>query len=186
MLVVFVIVGLISTLLFQGLTYVFQLRARFLNQLTILQQGELQQYWFYSSTAAIVTDYRNGQHVFQGKPKEFSGLTLAALDAKTGVPMPFTWQLQREKNNMVLRYRNSQNQAWDIMRWLGKAGYFRYRDLKGQWHTQWPPPVGHEDIVQLPVAILLVGQQDQKPIAWFIKLTDYPYSRIDYQASGDL
>jgi general secretion pathway protein J len=178
MLVVLIIVSLVSMLLMQLLSYILYLRSQFLTQLGDLQQGEIQYHWFRSSTAAIVTDYVNGKHIFQGKSNEFSGLTLAALDARTGIPTPFTWQLKNEEDTTVLRYQNSRAEYWEVSRWLGKRGSFRYRAADGEWYTQWPPNLGVTP-PQLPEAVLLLGQRRQTLTTWMVKLTEFNLTKID-------
>jgi len=180
MLVVLVITALISTLLLQGLSYVLYLRAQFLRQLDNLQENELRQHWFRSSTAAILTDYLEGAHIFQGQPRKFSGLTLAALDNRFGIPTALSWRIHYQHGSTQLRYHNHQQQDWLISQWPGDYGSFRYQDTKGQWHTQWPPQLGSE-YPQLPQAILLLGQQGQTPVMWLVKLSEYNRSRIDHR-----
>ncbi len=180
MLVVLVLVGFISTLLLQGFSYVLHLRSGVLAQLEDSQQGALQEYWFRSTTAAIVTDYRGGEHVFKGEERQFSGLTIAALDQTTGMQSAFVWQLQYADGVTVLRYRNGKGIDWEVARWLGDFGHFRYLAVDGQWHSQWPPSFGLEP-PQIPTAILLLGQRRQTRFTWIVKLVDHDQERFDYR-----
>jgi general secretion pathway protein J len=180
MLVVLVLVGFITTLLLQGFAYVLHLRSRFLIQLGDVQQATLQEHWFRSTTAAIVTDYKQGEFIFQGKAHQFSGLTLSALDATLGVPTPFTWQLDYSEGMMVLRYQNSQGEKWEVADWFGDEGYFRYMTKDGKWHNQWPPQFGN-NTAQIPRLILLYGKRRQTPITWIVKLAEHDATRIDYR-----
>jgi len=183
MLVVLVLVGLISTLLFQGVSYILVMRSRIFVQLNDLRQGVIQEYWFRSSTAAIVTDYEEGEHIFKGDERQFSGLTLAALDAAVGVPTVFSWQLHFDKGMTVLRYQKSQGDYWDVARWRGNQGFFRYRAREGEWHNQWPPSFG-ADTPQIPRMILVQGQRRQISITWIVKLTEDDMTMIDYRNEG--
>ena len=178
MLVVLVLVAFVSTLILQGFSFIFQLRSRFLVQLDDLQRGAIQEHWFRSSTAAIVTDYRDGEHIFKGEEREFSGLTLVALDAMMGAPTAFAWQLKYTGGSMVLRYQNSKGEYWEVARWLGEEGYFRYMAKDGEWHSQWPPKFGLIS-AQIPRAIFLSGRRRQTPLTWIVKLTDYDTTRYD-------
>lgn len=182
MLVVLIMIGLITVLLLQGAAYVFQLRSRLLIHLNDLQQGAIQEFWFRSTTAAIVTDYNDGKHIFRGDEHEFSGLTLAALDMTIGAPTAFAWQLQSSNGVMVLRYQNSRNEYWEVSRWTGDPdqSYFRYMAKDGEWHTQWPPQFGLEP-PQIPRLIRLQGQRRQTPITWIVKLAEYDTTRLDYR-----
>lgn len=179
-LVVFVIVGLLSILLLQGFSYVLYLRLQFLRQSILLQQDTMQEYWFRTTTQAIIVDYREGEHNFKGDEQQFSGLTLAALDKDVGVPAPFAWQLQTEGGINRLSYQASNGQQWTILEWLGESGHFYYLDAEGKQHSKWPPKFGL-DIPQIPRVILFLGHRRQAPFTWLIKLNDRDFIRFDYQ-----
>jgi len=126
MLVVLVLLGLISTLLLQGFVYIINLRFRVLTHLDDLQRGTLQEYWFRSTTAAIIADYQEGKYIFKGNQREFSGLTAAPLEASVGTLSPFTWQLQYKNGITTLSYRKNDDEYWEIARelsviWIPKA-----------------------------------------------------------------
>lgn len=178
MLVVLILVSLTTTLIFQGFSYVLHLRARFLVALDDLQVGMLQAHWFHSSTRGLVADYREGEYVFKGSARSFEGLTISALDGIIGVPMPFAWKIEQTGAMTVLFYRDSQNETWEISRWLGDEGYFRYMAGDGQWHEQWPPLFGLE-LPQLPTLIAFNGKRRQEPLTWIIKLVDFNRDRLD-------
>ncbi len=180
MLVVLILVAFISTLILQGFSFIFQLRSRFLLQLDDLQQGTIQEHWFRSSTAAIVTDYHDGEHIFKGEERELSGLTLVALDAMIGIPTSFAWQLKYEEGNMVLWYKNAKGEYWEVARWINDEGYFRYMAKNGEWYTQWPPKFGANQ-PQIPRAIFLFGKQRQTSITWIVNLTDHNITRRDHR-----
>lgn len=179
MLVVLVLVSVTSTLIFQGFSYVLHLRTHFLTALDDFQGGMLQAHWFHSSTAGLVTDYREGEHIFKGDAQSFSGLTLSALDNIPGVPTPFGWQIEQIGEISLLRYDNGQGEYWEIHRWLGE-GYFRYVDNEGESHPQWPPSFGLEP-PQLPAIIIFNGKRRQTPLTWVVKLVDYNETRIDFR-----
>ncbi|MCP4696355.1 MAG: hypothetical protein GY862_05855 [Gammaproteobacteria bacterium] len=187
MLVVLVLTGLISTLLMEGLTYVLHLRARFLEQLDDLQQGALQEHWFRGTSAALIPDYTDippsQANLFTGQEREFSGLTIAALDAETGLPAPFSWRLLYEGGKTVLQYRNSGGEYWDITHWYEQSGSFLYRAENGEWHKQWPPAFGLE-VPQLPHAIMLSGWRRQEPVTWIVHIPGRKDPKPDYRHLG--
>lgn len=180
MLVVLVLISLISMLLLEGFIYVLHLRSRFLDQLDDSQTGILQEHWFRSTIAGIVTDYENGEQIFQGQSRELSGLTLAALDMKAGIPASFAWQLQYTDGITTLRYRNSQGNYWEVAKWSGDSGGFQYMSIDGEWHKQWPPQFGLKTF-QIPKIIFFQGQRRQLAINWLVKLSDLNYTRYDYR-----
>jgi len=180
MLVVLVIVSLISTVLLEGFSYVLHLRSGFLVQLENGQKGVIQEHWFRSSIAGIVTDYQEGEDIFKGKERELSGLTLAALDSIAGAPTSFAWQLQYTDGTTRLNYQNSQGEIWEVAHWFGDEGYFQYRAVNGDWHNQWPPQLGLKT-AQIPRLIVLHGKRRQTPFAWIVKLAEDDQTRIDYR-----
>ena len=177
MLVVLILVSLISILLLEGVSYVLHLRSGFLIQLEDSQKGTLQEYWFWSTVSAIVTDYRGSEFIFKGERNKFSGLTIAPLDNVTGMPSSFAWQLKQTNGVMTLQYKNSLDQSWEIAHWLGNQGHFRYMAADGKWHTKWPP--FGVNTAQIPRVILLFGQRRQTPFTWIVKLFDNDYTRIE-------
>jgi len=178
MLVVLVLVGLMSTLLLQGFSYVLHLRTRFLIHLEDAQQGALKEYWFRSTVAGILADYKDGEHIFQGNERQLSGLTIASLDNVAGMPAAFVWQLHSANDMTTLRYQNSQGEFWEIARWQGNQGRFRYRAVDGKWYERWPPKLGMEP-PQLPRLIVLEGIRRQTPFTWVVKMIEHDYSRWD-------
>ena len=171
MLVVLVLVSFISVLLLEGFSYVLHLRSNFLSQFEDLQRGALQEYWFRSTTAAIITDYHDGEHIFKGEEHKFSGLTIAALDQSIGVPTAFAWKMEYADGMMLLSYQNNKNETWEISHWFGSTGSFQYMDKDGKWHTNWPPKIGL-DIPQIPKIIQFQGQRRNKPLTWIVKLSE--------------
>ncbi len=179
MLVVLVLVSLISTLLLQSLSYILQLRSHLQVHLDDLQHGAIQEAWFRSTTAGIITDYYDGKNIFQGTEREFSGLTLNPLEANLGALSPFAWQLQTEGGRTSLRYRKSDGEYWEVASWTGEPGTFRYMDIQGKWHTQWPPPFFSETPPQIPRFILLEAQRRQTAMTWMVQLADRNIARFD-------
>jgi general secretion pathway protein J len=209
MLVVLVITALISTLLIQGLGQALALREGFSAYVDDLEHGTLRETWFRHSVQGLIPDYPPTVHtnffqaatpfVFKGNSLEFSGLTLAALDADNGVPMPFAWLLVREDETTLLHYRNSRGEVWEVWRWHGDSGTFVYIDRDGKHHPQWPPagnfndfpdipglsqlPLfgGGESAPQLPRAIMLYGQGRQRPFVWFGAIAGRDTPPLDYR-----
>lgn len=177
-LVVITIAGLISTLLMQGFAYVVHLRSQFLIQLDDLQRGTLQEHWFRSTTAALTPDYNNGKHIFKGDSEQFSGLTLAPLNATTGTPVAFTWRLESKEGFTILSYQDETDNTIEVMRWLGEEGEFTYWSATGESSSAWPPLFGLEP-PQLPQLIQLNAKRRHTPLLWLVKLTDRNYTRYD-------
>jgi len=195
MLVVLVILSMVTLLLMQSLQYVLDLRVRFVQQLDDLQQGALRAYWFRSSTAALLPDFRAAPHVIQNRPVKvfkgtdtsFSGLTLAGLEAPSGVPTAFAWKLNYDDGNVQLEYHTEQEQVWQILSWTGQRGRFEYLDAKGQWHNYWPPQLftftldPQNKTPQLPEAIALHGIKRAQPFTWIVRIQGQKDDPYDYR-----
>lgn len=196
-LVVLVLLSLISALVFEILNQTASLRGQFLETLEELQQGVIREHWFRSSVSALTPDYPPEEGVgvvfqtrkpqlFQGKETEFTGLTISALDNNIGIPTTFGWQLAFENNETILRYKNSDEHWWEVMRWEGNEGFFSYQALDGSWHKTFPLPetkipenideisamiMALEKSAQLPRTILLQGKKNNEPFMWMVRIS---------------
>ena len=176
LLVVFVLVSLISTLLIQGLSYVLHLRVRFVEQQELAQQGALREFWFRSTLQSLLAvpprkksgaSFVSEKPAFQGDRRSLEGFSLAPLHAAGGVPMQIRWEIDYYEGYSLLRYRLDDQQTWDVARWLGSEGGFRYRDEQGGWHDQWPPQMGAQQ-TQLPMVIELDSGSEFDPLYWLV------------------
>ena len=80
MLVVLLIVGMVSGLLFDGAAQLMSMQARLERQLTTVRGEALRADWSRQVVQGIQPDYADGKQVFKGTPRGFSGLsTNAAL-----------------------------------------------------------------------------------------------------------
>ena len=80
MLVVLLIVGMVSGLLFDGAAQLMSMQARLERQLTRLRGEALRADWSRQVVQGLQPDYTDGKQVFKGTPRGFSGLsTNAAL-----------------------------------------------------------------------------------------------------------
>jgi general secretion pathway protein J len=167
LLVVLVLLGLISSLLMQGFTYVLQLRLRFAAHLQQQQVGRLQEHWFRTLVAGITPDREDGQHIFQGQSTTMRGLTLGSLTVP-GTPTPFTLDLPTLDRQMELHYQLTPQDHWVLVRESGAAAEFSYRDRQGVWHESWPPE--EEAAEQLPVAVQLFMPRQPEPLQWIVAI----------------
>ncbi|MEZ5671947.1 MAG: prepilin-type N-terminal cleavage/methylation domain-containing protein [Thiotrichaceae bacterium] len=181
LLVVLVITTLTTMLLFQGLSFVMQLREQLLNQFDEAHRGQIQEHWFRSSTESLVPAYEDipNAPIFKGEATKFSGLTISALDADHGVPVEFDWELTTDNDNVTLVYHDSQKQAWQVLNWQGELGKFSYLANDGQWHDQWPPANFGLQPPQLPRAILFMGKRHHLPITWIVSIHGRERPKLD-------
>lgn len=163
MLVVLMIVGMISSILFQALDQIYKLQGRFGLQLAQSQQGAMYTDWFRQVVQGMQPDFPDGAEKFQGRETEFTGVTTSALSARYGAPVAVNLSLQydRSENVTMLLYSTGENKM-KLFSWTGKkVGHFSYVDSKGEAHDTWPPPFGIWP--QLPNTILLQLQKDGEP-----------------------
>lgn len=165
MLVVLLIVGMVSGLLFEGAAQLMSMQARLERQLTKLRGEALRADWLRQVVQGLQPDYQDGEWHFKGSPSGFSGLTTNPLSAGYGAMQPLAVTLTHDAahNTMLLRYGNEGN-APVLLSWPGNQARLRYLDDRGEAHEDWPPPLGRWP--QLPRAITLEGGRDGTP--WLI------------------
>lgn len=165
MLVVLLIVGMVSGLLFEGTAQVMGMQQRLERQLTRLRGEALRADWLRQVVQGLQPDYADGKRIFKGSPRGFSGLTTNPLTAGYAALQPFAITLTHDapRNSMLLAYGNG-SQASALLTWPGGMGRLRYLDDRGKAHEDWPPPLGLWP--QLPRGITLEGERDGAP--WLI------------------
>lgn len=141
MIVVLMITGLITVILFQGLGLALQSRLRVSDQLTDLDQRALQVSILSTPLKALIPDYPDGSDVFQGQAQRLRGLTMMPLQGTAGAPTGFGMAIDYdpESDETILTYFERGYDAVAIARWPGDKGAFSYRGREGDWATSWPP-----------------------------------------------
>lgn len=162
-LVVLIIVGMVSGILFQALERAYRLQERFGTELFNVQQGQMAADWYRQTVQGLHPDYPDGRSIFQGKQREFSGLTSNPLSNEFGAPTPITWKMRNNRHDGVteLVYLEGEQET-TILTWRGNQARFIYVDEKQISHDNWPPPLGLS--TQLPKQIQLVTQDAGDPV----------------------
>lgn len=151
-LVVMILMGLITGVLFQALERAYQINERFGISLASVQQGQMATDWYRQSINGLFPDFADGTHLFQGKPQRLSGLSTNPISTESGAPTPITWELKtRPADNITELIYTEGSLQTQLMSWLGTESNFIYLDEKGEPHTSWPPPLGL--FPQLPAQI---------------------------------
>ncbi len=159
MLVVFVLLGLVSTLLFQG-TGFFATRYETVQRLH--REGSvtgLQQHWFISTVQALVP-YGRETRRFLGNADSFEGITLQPLAAEPGMPAGARWFIDERDGLQTVVYREERGPYVGGVEWPVFASdepglRFQYADAQGQWRVRWP--VEDAPLEWLPHAIRLAA-----------------------------
>jgi prepilin-type N-terminal cleavage/methylation domain-containing protein len=153
-LVVLILFGMISSILFQALQQSYKLQDRFGTELFNVQQGQMAIDWYRQTVQSLTPDHPDGGHQFLGDPQKFSGLSSSPLSAEYGAPTPITWQVRNDPQNATVEliYIDGTHQT-PILNWHSKAARFVYLDDKLEPHDNWPPLLGIHN--QLPSQIQL-------------------------------
>ena len=157
MLVVFVLLGLVSTLLLQGTAF---FSSRYETVQGLHRDGSLaglQQHWFVSTVQALVPYGRENRR-FRGTSAGFEGLTLQALVAEPGMPATARWTIDERDGIHTLIYGEESEQffegvEWPVLTSMEPGLRFQYADARGRWRIRWPVDDAPND--WLPRAIRL-------------------------------
>ena len=162
-LVVLILVGMISGVLFQALERAYQLQNRFGLELFKVQHGQMTQQWYRQTIQGLYPDQPDGPNLFRGDPQEFSGLSLSPLDDNYGAPTPITWRLSSNfQNDTTQLIYISAAGSTPLINWRTTQASFVYFDDQRAPHTQWPPPLGQ--FKPLPDQIQLQTQDGSEPV----------------------
>ena len=142
MLVVFVLLGLVSTLLLQG-TGFFATRYEAVQRLH--REGSvagLQQHWFISTVQALVP-YGREVRRFRGNAAAFEGLSLQPLVAEPGMPAATRWYIDELDGVQTVVYKemsgaHAGDVEWPMYTTEEPGLRFQYADAQGQWRASWP------------------------------------------------
>jgi len=163
-LVVLIIAALIGGVLFQALEQAYRLQDRFGTELFKVQQGQMAADWYRQTVQGLYPDFADGQNIFHGEDKTFSGLTTNPLGDEYGAPTPITWKIRNSQQNGAteLVYLEGKQQT-TILTWRGDEARFIYFDEQQSPHDSWPPPLGLW--TQLPKQIQLVARNAGEPVS---------------------
>lgn len=142
LLVVFVLLGLVSTLLFQGLGF-------FSAQYEAVErwrgkgaEAHLRQHWFLTTVHGLAP-YGVQARRFIGTGSGFAAITLQSLAAERGMPVTVQWSLEDRGGVEAILYEEASDPgragvAWTVAE-LDETGYrFQYADTLGRWNDRWP------------------------------------------------
>jgi len=153
-LVVLIMVAMISSVLFQALERAYRLQERFGTELFRVQQGQMATDWYRQTVQGLYPDHADGNNLFHGEDREFSGLSSNPLGDNYGTPTPITWKIRSNPQSGMteLIYVEDKREA-PVLSWRGKQARFVYLDEQQATHDSWPPPLGL--FKQLPKQIQL-------------------------------
>lgn len=150
-LVVLVLISLVTALVMQGLSAVFQIRQKIRDTLLVNKPVTLQQAFLRSTLSAMTADDIKGEHRFTGTAQKITGLTLAPLLSLQGIPLSVELSVQRQEDSCLLRYTESGSPPIILGRWLHDHCYFSFFAEQGKEQSEWNS--SGNKLVQLPSAI---------------------------------
>ena len=174
MLVVFIILGLVTTLLFQG-TGFFAARYETVQRLhREAAVSGLQQHWFITTVQALVP-YGREVRRFQGNEFSFAGITLQPLMAEPGMPADARWFIEERDGSRTVYYREGwgaqmNGVEWRVLTAADANITFQYADANGRWRSRWP--LDEVPTEWLPQAIRMV--MPGKGTVWVARIDPSP------------
>ncbi len=164
-LVVLIMTGTITGLLFQALERAYRLQDRFGAELFGAQQGQMAIDWYRQTVQGLRTDYPDGKNLFKGSEQEFSGLSDNSLGGQSGAPTPIGWQIQKNLHSGLIELVYlEQDKQTPILIWQTKGARFLYVDDQQTQHDTWPPPFGLWPQLPKQIQLLTLGGGGVDPI----------------------
>lgn len=155
MLVVMVIVSLVAGIVLTSYERILDIRIRLAAFIDGTDAPTLIAGWFRESVEGLLPDQKDGADVFVGTPRRLSGLTVAAIDGRPGVPTPMTWEIKFDgaTRRTSLTYRNGTAKPMVIASWPGDRGTLQYCGPTLACADHWPAT--DEGSSQLPALVVL-------------------------------
>ena len=165
-LVVLVLLGLILSILFQGIGLIGKVNERLIPKLQQQQLIHLQQLWFRDTVSGLVAGF-NANEMFHGSEIEFGGLTVNSLASEVIAPAVIKWSISPNNSGKSLIYQQGKETHWNIQDYPSESKpQFAYLNSKGKWLSKWIPQKGLNQGNQLPEAISLHFFLNQHEFWW--------------------
>lgn len=204
MLVTLVVVGLVSTLLWQALAQVAQLETRLADGQALADPDRLRRAWVQQALAGIATGPVGTRIAVEGTSDALSSHTTMPPWPGAGGIERMTLKLTTERHDgraqvaltaqpadgesMGEGTGNGRKTALTLWRWPGE-GRFEYLDDAGQWLPRWPPPratlAADRPPLRLPVAVRLLGPPSGALVVPVLAEPSPIISRRDARESDD-
>lgn len=164
-LVVLIMTGTITGVLFQALERAYRLQDRFGVELFGAQQGQMATDWYRQTVQGLRTDYPDGKNLFKGNEQEFSGLSDNSLGSQYGAPTPIRWQIRTNlRSGLIDLVYLEQDKETTILSWPTKGTRFVYVDDQHTQHDTWPPPFGLWPQLPKQIQLTTLGGNGSDPI----------------------
>lgn len=160
MLVTLVLVAIISTVIMQGMGYIWGIQNRYNQIINQSAEQNMRLGWWRDSITGLLTQLPNDPKVFHADEHEFEGQSLNALGYPIGLPAPMRWQITTHSGKTELVGNGQAILA------LPAGSTFAYLDADRKQHDHWPLAQLHSQQFtnpQLP-EVIVIHQGEQ--IVW--------------------
>jgi hypothetical protein len=157
MLVTLGLFAVVSGLVWQALGSLARLETRMADSRLFVTQEALHSEWLRQALRGLMTGAQGDPFRFAGKVNRLQGFTAMPPWPRSAGPEPMELEIlttDGEETKLSARRPGRPTWEWTLWQWPG-PGAFAYLDHKGQWHDQWPPPLGQWPT--LPAAVRLNG-----------------------------
>jgi|GEM_PF-4987976 len=166
MLVSLVITALITTLIMQGMSYLWRLQSHYNQVMINASQRDMHAAWWRQSVGGIIATRSDNANRFTGNGRQFSGLSLDVPGQRPGMPGAVHWQIVSQQNHDELV-----GNGLHILQ-LPSGSRFVYLDGARKAHAHWPPkasapPLPHVILIKKNNAVVwaaLVQQPQRRPL----------------------
>ena len=162
-LVVLVIVGLSSTLIYQTSGFFFQIYSRIGSHIGEDSRAELAHNWLQESIMHLSPNYRKPSGGFNGTPSILQFESLSGLESLAGVPVEQHWEIVSTGIGSKLVYLSSIGNEWVVKEDEQIQYEFRYQDTSGAWLMEW----SEKNSDGLPRMIMLGSASDDTTALYF-------------------
>lgn len=164
-LVVMILTGLVSTILFEGLAQAVRIRQNAGVESAQLQRDGMRLAWYRQLVNGLIPDLPNGSARFQGGPTSFRGLSLNPVNIHSGAlaAVGVTLSVDVATRETTLRVTSDENgeatKSVTLLHLVGTDFAFAYLDDDGNRSSVWPPQT-QANRPQLPSAIWIFNTQN--------------------------
>lgn len=171
MLVVMVLLGLITSILFQGLNLIGKVQERLIPKIQQQQRNALQEKWFRETVSGLMAGV-SATDMFVGTSAGFKGLSISPLHSPYSAPAMIQWTITNIGTQQTLNYQQAQSLQWKIQSVpvSQQSLTFSYLNQSGKWLEDWN--VRGSDINQslLPEAIAMKTYSQQQELWWIARI----------------
>lgn len=137
MLVVLVLVGLITTILVQSVTFVLGSYHKVNSYQQRFQYRAMGLGWYRSSLSNSIATL-DSEFAFKGRASSISLYTTAPVFEESGVMVKAEWHVKERDGIAELYYRENEGPLFRVYQVEALRALFMYRGQQGGWQESWP------------------------------------------------